>query len=82
VRIKCKLCFGMIHELLLALNGCEGNIFTLNNDTGMIEVRCYDSMSSRPFVFGVEVKIEEIHPALRTKSGRETYCPSLLSYAL
>ena len=28
----------MIHELLLALNGCHGDIFTYNRDTGMIEV--------------------------------------------
>ena len=28
----------MIHELLLALNGCHGDIFAYNKDTGMIEV--------------------------------------------
>ena len=28
----------MIHELLLALNGCHGDIFAYNRDTGMIEV--------------------------------------------
>lgn len=31
----------MIHELLLALNGCHGNIFAYNKDTGMIEVRFF-----------------------------------------
>lgn len=39
VRINWVYEKGMIHELLLALNGCHGDIFAYNEDTGMIEVR-------------------------------------------
>ncbi|XP_065885565.1 gamma-tubulin complex component 4-like [Dysidea avara] len=42
----------MIHELLLACNGCDGDIFVLKKDTGMIEVA-----DELPFVHPSEVQL-------------------------
>lgn len=42
----------MIHELLLALNGCHGDVFAYNKDTGMIEV-----VDELPFIHPSEVQL-------------------------
>ena len=53
----------MIHELLLACNGCDGDIFVLKKDTGMIEVSFSSCLLHCVFHFQVADELPFVHPS-------------------